>query len=241
MTEQSFTNDFILNGKISIQQPKKGYRVAIDPIILASFVQTKANQTVLDVGCGVGAIALILKYRNSSLKITAIDIDEKMCELCRNNSEKNNLELEVEHIGIEKMKRNRSGYDHIVTNPPFFEKRMSHISEKKMFANFETIELSEWIRCCLKLLKEKGTFSMIHNASRLGEIFTVISDKLGDISVIPIYPKNGSDAIRVIIRGTKGSRGHTKIKNGLILHCDNGKYTTEAQRILSGGHDVIGQ
>ena len=78
--QENFTDDSILNGKILLRQPKKGYRVAIDPIILASFIEPKDNQEILDVGCGVGAISLILKRKNRSAKITAIDIDENMCE-----------------------------------------------------------------------------------------------------------------------------------------------------------------
>ena len=61
--QENFTDDRILNGKILLRQPKKGYRVAIDPIILASFIEPTDNQEILDVGCGVGTISLILKRK----------------------------------------------------------------------------------------------------------------------------------------------------------------------------------
>lgn len=133
--QENFTDDSILNGKILLRQPKKGYRVAIDPIILASLIEPKDNQEILDVGCGVGAISLILKRKNRSAKITAIDIDENMCELCRYNSEKNSLELNVRNIGIESMPRENL-YDIIVTNPPFFFKRIISRFGNKRISEF---------------------------------------------------------------------------------------------------------
>ena len=227
------TDDTILNGRIFLRQPKEGYRVAIDPIILASFVYPKDNQKILDVGCGVGAISLILKYRNNSLKITSIDIDEIMYELCRYNSHKNSLELDVRNTDLKNMS-NKELYDHVVTNPPFFTAQSSRISEKKRLANFETLELSKWISCCLDKLKNKGKFSIIHSASRIDDILCALHGKAGDITITPIFPKPNEHAIRIVIQCIKGNKSEPKITNGLIIHNENGKFSKDIQQILDG-------
>ncbi len=229
--QENFTDDSILNGKILLRQPKKGYRVAIDPIILASLIEPKDNQEILDVGCGVGAISLILKRKNRSAKITAIDIDENMCELCRYNSEKNSLELNVRNIGIESMPRENL-YDIIVTNPPFFSKESSRVSATKELANFETMELSEWISLCLNLLKNKGHFSIIHDTSRIGDILAAIKGRAGAAEVIPIFSKENKEAIRVVVKCVKGSFSKTKIHRGIVMHSEDGKYSEVAKKIL---------
>ncbi|MBR1733988.1 MAG: methyltransferase [Alphaproteobacteria bacterium] len=227
------TDDTILNGRISLKQPKNGYRVAIDPIILAAFVQPKDNQSILDVGCGVGTISFILKSQNPSLKITAIDIDEKMCELCRYNSIKNGLNIDIQNIAIETMRNNES-FDHIVTNPPFFPTKSHRISDKKLLANFETIELEKWISCCLKLLKNKGTFSMIHTSSRLDEILFAVRNKLGNIIITPIFAKPNDKAIRIVVQGIKGSHSEVKINPAFIIHSSEEKFSKQMQHILKG-------
>lgn len=229
--QENFTDDSILNGKILLRQPKKGYRVAIDPIILASFIEPTDNQEILDVGCGVGAISLILKSKNRSAKITAIDIDENMCELCRYNSEKNSLELDVKNIAIENMPRENL-YDFVVTNPPFFSKGSSRVSVTKELANFETMELSEWISLCLNLLKNKGIFSIIHDASRIGDILAVIKGHAGAAEIIPIFSKENKEAIRVIVKCIKGNFSKTKMRRGIVIHSEDGKYSEVAKKIL---------
>ncbi|PPR19536.1 MAG: hypothetical protein CFH40_02259, partial [Alphaproteobacteria bacterium MarineAlpha10_Bin3] len=49
--------DKLLGGQVRLRQPESGYRVAIDPVLLAAATPAVAGQ-VLDVGTGVGAAAL---------------------------------------------------------------------------------------------------------------------------------------------------------------------------------------
>lgn len=232
------TEDTILNGKITLFQPKKGYRVAIDPILLSHFVNIQPNQNILDVGCGVGTISLILKKKENTSEIFAIDIDETMCEICKKNSLKNALEINVINISIENIINNKllknKLFDHVVTNPPFFEQKSSRISKTKLLANFETIQLSDWILCCLKKVKNKGIFSIIHSAHRLNDILHTLNRKVGNIEIIPIYSTEKSDAIRVIVKCIKNSKAHTRISNSLLLHEKDGKYTDNLNEILCG-------
>ena len=244
-SSEDFTDDAILNGRILIRQPRKGYRVAMDPMVLASQVNVQENQKVLDVGCGVGAISLILKSRVPSASITSIDINRSMCDLCRYNSQKNGLDLDVQNMDLETFcasksnfnQRNRGSeannfdnlnksdqkscndtlYDHVVTNPPFFKKESSRISEAKLVANFETLELSRWICLSLKLLKPHGIFSMIHEPSRIFEILAAIKGRAGSITIIPVYSHQQSEkAVRIIVQCVKGSKEGTKIMKGII-------------------------
>ena len=231
--------DHIFGKKISIQQPMKGYRVAIDPILLANFVSIKkADDTVLDVGCGVGAISLVLKYKNPNIKITGIDIDAEMCDLCKKNALQNSLDIDVINIDIkgthEDSVLKKQLFDHVVTNPPFFETKSSRISQAKLMANFETVALDTWITLCLKKLKNRGTFSIIHCASRLHDILFSIKEKAGSIEIIPIYSKANRSASRVIIKCVKESNASVTVHPSMVIHDDCGKYKENVSEILSG-------
>ncbi|MCR5224774.1 MAG: methyltransferase [Alphaproteobacteria bacterium] len=231
-----FTQDYILNGKIKLLQPKNGYRVAIDPILLAACVHVKPNQKILDAGCGVGAISLILKNKEPSAQITAIDLDEEMCRLCKQNAELNSCDINVINCNVEDVRAftQREDFDQIVTNPPFFKKEASRISGKKQLANFETIELGKWITFCIKKLKNGGIFSIVHNASRTGDILQSVMPSLGDITIVPIYSKLDTDAKRVIVTGKKGRKSDMKIAHGIVVHEDDGSYTDAMKKILAG-------
>ncbi|MCR4623977.1 MAG: methyltransferase [Alphaproteobacteria bacterium] len=229
-----FTEDLILNGKIKLCQPKHGYRIAIDPILLASVVELKNEQTILDAGCGVGAMSLILKYMNNSQNITSVDIDPTMTELCKRNSELNNLPLNIINGPIGTNLLRNEIFDSVVTNPPFYNPENFRSSEKKFAANFETISLKSWISFCLKRLKPNGNFYIIHLPERLGYILESFRDLVGKIEILPIYSHQKEPAKRIIVKCKKASKEPLKVLSGLTSHEDNNEYTDSLKSILSG-------
>ena len=86
------TENSLLGGKVRLLQKQDGYRTAIDPVLLAAAVSAKAGETVLDLGCGVGAVSLCLHTRISGLKITGLDVQKPLVDLARRNSALNNCE-----------------------------------------------------------------------------------------------------------------------------------------------------
>lgn len=228
------TKDSIFNGAIKLYQPKKGYRVAIDPIILASVVDIKKEQTVLDVGCGVGTISLILKYLDKSQLITSIDVDPIMTDLCKKNAEVNDLSLDIINHGIEDDFLKNRCFDCIVTNPPFYDPDNFRSSEKKFTANFETINIKSWISFCIKRLNNLGYLYIIHIPEKLGAILASLGNLVGKIEIIPIYSRANQAAKRIIVRCKKGSREQLKILPGIISHQENNKYSGTLLSILNG-------
>ena len=228
------TEDYILNKAIRLWQPKHGYRVAIDPIILAHEVNIIPKQKILDVGSGVGTISLILKYKDPSQNLFAIDIDPLMCKLCEKNARENNLSIKVYNQNVESIDINEHYFDCIVTNPPFYDYKNFRISKNKQIANFETISLKIWIEVCLNYLSNNGNFYIIHISERLNEILYHIEGKLGQIEILPIYSYKNQDAKRIIVKGKKGSKQATKILPPLIIHNENKTYTDKISRMLNG-------
>ncbi len=234
METTEFTEDLILNGKIRLYQPKHGYRVAIDPILLASLVELKHEQTILDVGCGVGTISLILKYMDDSQNITSVDIDSTMTKLCKINSELNNLPLNIVNSPIGTNLLRNKIFDSVVTNPPFYCPKNFRSSEKKSTSNFETVNLKSWISFCLKRLKPRGNFYIIHLPERLEHILESLVNLAGKIEIFPIYSRQYEPAKRIIIRCKKMSREPLKILPGLVSHKNNNDYTDDLKLILNG-------
>lgn len=75
------------------------------------------GKTVLDMGCGYGAIGLFIKALYPQLIVTLTDINERAVLYARKNAERNNLWVKIvkgdlyESVGD-------SRFDNIVTNPP---------------------------------------------------------------------------------------------------------------------------
>ena len=73
------TDDAFLDGRVRLLQPKQGYRAATDPVLLAAAAAPKPGQTVLDLGCGVGAAAFCLAARASGLSLTGLELQPALC------------------------------------------------------------------------------------------------------------------------------------------------------------------
>jgi len=54
----AFSHDTLLDGRVSLIQPRRGYRVAVDAVLLAAATAAAAGDRVADLGTGVGAAAL---------------------------------------------------------------------------------------------------------------------------------------------------------------------------------------
>lgn len=83
------TIDTILDGNVPIEQPAPGtgYRVNVDSIHLARFAAARiaTGSHVIDLGAGVGALALCVAHLCSPGRLTLVDADPRACMLARRN------------------------------------------------------------------------------------------------------------------------------------------------------------
>ena len=64
---------------------------------------------------------------------------------------------------------------------------------------------------------------------------TLLSKKLGDINITPIFPKKDKKASRVIISGVRDSKKPLTYSQGLILTNKDGKIPKKIDRLLRNG------
>nr|MDQ2646873.1 methyltransferase [Myxococcota bacterium] len=57
------TCDALLGGAVELLQPREGYRVNVDSILLAAFASGRRVALAVDLGSGVGALALLAHHR----------------------------------------------------------------------------------------------------------------------------------------------------------------------------------
>lgn len=72
---------------------------------------------LLDVGCGYGPIATILKRFNEELKLTLIDVNNRALSLAEENLELNGIQ-NFEILNSDVYQNIDTKFDYIVTNPP---------------------------------------------------------------------------------------------------------------------------
>lgn len=85
------------------------------------------------------------------------------------------------------------------------------------------------------MIKPQGYFYMINRAEALEDILAALHGKLGEITIIPLYSKEGQTAKRVIVRARKDSKAPLIIRQPLIIHQADGSYSKEAYAVLREG------
>ena len=77
-----------------------------------------SGATILDVGCGYGAIGLFCKALFPSQGVTMIDINNRALDYTRKNALNNKLDVEILHSNLYEALSGRV-FDDILSNPPF--------------------------------------------------------------------------------------------------------------------------
>ena len=235
-----YTVDKFLGGKVLLKQSKDGLRATSDSVLLAALVPIKKGDSILDVGAGNGVIGCCVNAR-CPCKITSIEIQENLCALIRENSLANNCPTSLIKHNILSLKDPLKGklFHHVVTNPPFYEnsKNTRKNSEQKK-AYVTDFDLEKWLNYCLKHLRAKGSFCLIHKPEALGEILSILTKKLGNINIYPVVSKEGENANRILIRGFLNKKGPLVLHSPLVMHQKNGKHTEFAEKILRLGKAI---
>lgn len=230
------TTDALLGGKVQLIQRRHGYRVAIDPVLLAAFVPARSGQRVLDFGTGVGAAALCLARRVPGLDLTGVEQDDTLAALAQANVELNKLDIWIAADDITRL--DVTGFHHVMANPPFLSDRQGDPRRpgSAPAANREgEARLADWIAAAHRVLAPGGVLTMIHRADQLDEILSLLSDGFGGAIVFPLWPKAGTPAKRLLVRAAKASKTPMVLSAGLVLHGPDGRYTPDAERILRDG------
>lgn len=99
------------NGVFSKDRFDYGTRVLLNSVDI-----DKLSGNVLDLGCGLGVVGIILGTFNKGINIDMVDINERAMDLAKNNLVLNNVKANVFVSDIYSNIDNK--YDFIITNPP---------------------------------------------------------------------------------------------------------------------------
>ncbi len=243
---ETHSEDLLLGGLVRLRQPLGGYRAAIDPVLLAASIDAEPGQRVLEAGTGHGAAAICLARRVPDCSVTGIEIQPDLVRLANDNARLNNLAGSVQvMVGdlVRPLPRIAAGaFDHVMANPPYLAAAHADPSPDagRAAANVEgEAGLDVWLSFMLRMVRTKGTITLIHRADRLDDILTLVSGHAGEVTVFPIWPKRGRAAKRVIVRARKGIRTPLSLAAGLVMHEEDGAYTAAADEILRGAPNPI--
>ena len=228
---------FVLGKRVRLLQPPKGFRTSLDSVMLAAACPAKATDHVLDMGAGVGGASFCL-FKRVECSVTGVELHPDYANLAQQNITLNEATNRVTFIQSD-IRDFTAGhpFDHVICNPPYFEAGGHTTSPDDLRAHAlghkdKDMSVKDWVDAGFKNLRSGGSITMIHQASMTDDIIQALGRRFGAVEIIPLWPRSGEAAKRVIVRARKDRQTPCTLHPGLVLHEAGGGYTPETDRIL---------
>lgn len=228
--------DTLLNGN-KIFQDSERFMFGIDAVLLADFAANsiKKNDSVIDLGTGTGIIPLLLDKNSSTKNIVGLEIQSDSAKMACESVAINNLQEKIKIVegdikNVSEIFKIHS-FDVVISNPPYMKVNSGKnnnfdaksIARHEIFCNLEELIVSAEF-----LLKNHGSFFMIHRPERLSEIFYLCKKyKLEPKVMRFIVPFENKEPTMVLVESRKDAKPDLKVLENLVVYKEKGVYTEE--------------
>jgi release factor glutamine methyltransferase len=117
-----------------------------------------ANRTLLDVGCGSGALSILAASKGAL--VTSIDINPKAIAATKKNFELNQLTADIKESNLFDAV-GPTNFDYIVINPPYFKKAANNFTEKAWNAGCDNEYFKQLFRSLPNYMKAATKVFMV--------------------------------------------------------------------------------
>ncbi len=133
----------------------------------------------------------------------------------------------------------RAAADAVIANPPFNRPADAFASPQSARAAAHVLGddgLEPWLRTAASVLRPGGRLVVIFRADGLDALLAACRVRFGALDILPVAPRAGEPASRVLVAGIKGSRAGSRLLPPLVLHhATGGAFRPEVEAILRDG------
>lgn len=242
-----FTEDAFLGGKFYLKQPKAGFRAGTDSILLAASIEADGESSILDLGCGPGAVLAAMACRLGAKNLYGIDIEPRSLELAKTNAQKQNQAWTL--VEGNALFPNNSPdimaleqkMNFVTLNPPYYSAETHTAALDSVRSKARTLEqetsLKDWFKSAAFFLKDKGWLHVVLPTFCLDQALLAAQKRhFGHIQIFPLWPKSNTPSKRLLLRFQKNSKVPLRLLSGLTVHQENGELTPKAHALLWQGN-----
>lgn len=179
------------------------FHISSDTTILGMCLDDLHHKTVMDMGCGTGALLFYAKHKNAG-KVIGVDMNEKALAIAEKNLSQYFDDYELIHSKVQELKIPQ--VDAIICNPPFFEVNQKRDNTNYNWAMFdETMSIDDMFDTFRRLLKDNGDAYVLYTADRVLQVLESASKfKFKAMKMRFVHDKRRPYALRVFIKFKRG-------------------------------------
>ena len=230
-----------------IYQNDDYFAFSLDSVLLANFVTIKlSDKKIIDFCTGNAPIPMLMSFRTKA-RIFGVELQKEIFSMGVQSVVENKMDEQIELINLDvkniDSKFGAESMDIVTCNPPYFKyKEESLVNENdiKSIARHEVrLNLEDVLKSARYVLKNGGTFAMVHRPERMIEIINLMQKyNIEPKKIRLVYPKKNKEANILLIEGIKNGKTGLKIMEPLFTHNDDGSYVDEIRKMFGGIDDV---
>lgn len=249
------TIDAFHRGRFRLVQPAAGaHRAGLDALILAAALPSGFAGEVADLGAGAGAAGLAVASRCPKASVLLVERAPEMVAFAQrtlvlpeNRALARRVSLLAADVALAGKARQKAGLcdrsvDFVVMNPPFNagdDRGSPHRLRREAHAMTPGL-LEAWVRTAAAIVRPGGGLALVFSVPSLQATLTALEGRFGGAEIVPVHPRAGSDAIRIVLRARHGSRAGPALKPPLVLHGTGSAFSQRADAICNGRRSLFG-
>lgn len=234
--ESSVRCDYLPGCGYKIWQDAKEFTYTTDSVFLGNFPHVVRKAKVLELGCGTGAISMLLEHRGAE-QVMAIDCNPRITELMRRSIADNNLQEKFTIVDgdIRNYKKllQPESMDLVAANPPY--RTGGNVRQIGTAACHEvTSTLENFFRAAAFAVRYRGRFALVQLPERFAESMQLaLKYGLQPKRLQWVHSRLDKPAWIFLMEMQKGGSYGLDVLPPLIMYNADGSYTEAAARFYT--------
>lgn len=224
---------------LKIIQCRDAFRFGTDSVLLADFAAPRKRDVAVDLGCGTGAIALLMAGHQPNLRVDAVELQIEIADMAKRSVALNGLEARVRVHCLDMREAWRAlgagEFSLAVCNPPYGRSgaALESQNEAKRIARHEgDLTPADLAKSAAMLLKNGGRFCAVYPAPRAYELMRAMDGAgIAPKRVRTVHGVADRAPKFVLLEGVKGGGEGLHWLTPLVLRNEDGTFTEEWHRI----------
>lgn len=220
-------------------QDDRFFKLGQDSMLLSDFASPPARAKIMDLGCGNGALGVLLCARYDRVTVTGLELQPDVVALAQENVAINQLQdrMTVIHGDLKQCRQlfAAGSFDYIVCNPPYFAKNSgfgakgSHRLQARQDVGCTAADA---VQAAAYLVKFGGRVSFVYRPERVCELILDMKQyQLEPKRIRFVHQHVLAAPSAVMIEARRGSAPGVQVLPPLLVCHPDGTQTEEYRRI----------